>query len=198
MATRSNEVNRYRGARLVRALPYQFSFGDFMHVDELIDNLVLDYYHYREKRDKAFFRGDTEYVATLDDRLVATRKKLDAVMQVKQDEQYLGEYEKPPIGWAVYKCDDIRSESEYIMPQKPTVADWRRVAARYAETGNKEDYDLMLSLVSLDHPVPNLWGESETVKTTSKTTKPLTLADVWYGTRWYLFIFLVWLLSIVI
>jgi hypothetical protein len=93
-----------------------------------------------------------------------------------------------------------RQEPDYIVPQNPTEADWRRVALRYAETGSKEDYKLMLTMVRLDHPVPNLWREPEPVKTTTKTSKPLTLEHFWnhqvrdYG---WLVIFLV-ILAIVV
>lgn len=198
-----------------------------MKSNDLIDALVLDYDHYRKRRVEAALRLDHERVADMDTQLEKTRRKLDAVMQVMQDEKYLDgkaglkrssgnmechelmlwadagyppvaaeprlvEHERPLSGWAIYKCDDVRSKSEYIGPQEPTVkdeyivpmnptaADWRRVAARYVETGKKEHYNLMLSVVRLDHPAPNLWAESETVKITGKTDKPLTPEDVWH------------------
>ena len=102
------------------------------------------------------------------------------------------------------------SEPEYIIPLEPTWADWQRAARRYVETGSKEHYRLMLTLVRLDHPVPSMWAEENTVKTTEKTSKPLTLfglwttpkpltlADIWYGARWYVLIFTIWAISIVV
>ena len=81
---------------------------------------------------------------------------------------------------------------------EPTAADWRRAATRYVETGSTEDYKQMLTLVRLDHPVPNLAREPEPVKTTSKTIGSLTLEDVWYGSRWYVLIFTIWAIIIVV
>jgi hypothetical protein len=173
-----------------------------MTIDELIDNLILDYRDYGQKRHNAVWRCDTEYVARLDQKMRVVRGKLDAAMQVKQNENDLEEHEL--IKWAksgyppVVACERPQRLPRNIFDEKPTAADWRRVALRYAETGSKEDYELMLTLVRLDHPVPNLWSESEPVKTTSKTTGSLTLEDVWYGSRWYVLIFAIWAVIIVV
>jgi hypothetical protein len=143
--------------------------------NELIDNLLLDYNDLRQKRHFAIRRMQTEYVATLDERMRLTLDRLDAAVEAEQAEQYLGDEPDWSNGYSVVTTE-------------PTASDWRRVAARYVETGSKEDYKLMLSLVRLDHPMPNLWAESETAKTTSKTTKPMTLEDVWYSARIPIFI----------
>jgi hypothetical protein len=177
--------------RPVRALPYQFSFGDLMPYDEEIDNLILDYKHYQLKRTNAVRRFDTEYVADLDERMRQTRHKLGTIMEAKQNEQYLGEHVRP-ITRSTTRSPSIQISDE------PTVADWKREAGRYVETGSKEHYDKMLTLVRLDHPVPNLARETEPVKTTKKTIGSLTLEDVWIGGRWYLLIFLVWAMFIVL
>jgi hypothetical protein len=193
----------------IRALLYQFSFGALMTIDEQIDSLILDYNDYRNKRHKAIVWCDTEYVATLDKRMRQTRDRLDLAMQVKQNEHDLKDHEltqwadggfrlltrfgKKPIRLPGDLPPLSRSEAstltqlgessrpEYIVPLNPTVEDWRRVALRYAETGSKEYYKLMLSMVRLDHPVPNLWREPEPVKTITKTSKPRTLESLWYN-----------------
>jgi len=175
-----------------------------MTIDEQIDSLILDYNDYRNKRHKAIVWCDTEYVATLDKRMRQTREKLDIVMAAKQAEQYLGEHELIQWANAGYPpvVDHERPLSvpadEYIVPQNPTAEDWRRAATRYVETGSKEHYKLMLTMVRLDHPVPNLAREREPVKTTSKTIGSLTLEDVWYGSRWYVLIFTIWAIIIVV
>lgn len=194
-----------------------------MSIDDVIDNLVLDYGHYSEKRRKAILRCNTEYVADLDARMRLTREKLDSVMQVQQYERgrggehelvrwgdagYFPGVEQEPAYRPAWVTD--AQEPEYIVPLEPTAADWRRAASRYVETGSKEDYDLMLTMVRLDHPVPNLWAEANIAKTTSKTPeflplaelwttpKSLTLGDLWRGIRWYLLIFAFWAISIVV
>jgi hypothetical protein len=154
-----------------------------MTTEEQIDSLILDYRDYQLKRTRAVRRFNTEYVATLDARLRNTREKLDLVMAAQQAEKYFVEH-KGPLS--------IQTTDE------PTVADWRRVAARYAETGSEEDYDLMLNLVRLDHPVPNLSAESEPVKTTRKSLGDITLEQIWYGSRWYVLIFTLWIIAIVV
>jgi hypothetical protein len=182
---------------------------------DLIDSLIRDYGEYGERRRKAVLRCNTEYVADLDKRMRQTREELDVVMEAKQNEQYLsGEHEliqwanagSPPVNEREMSSQpDMRDWSdgypvadEYIVPQNPTAADWRRAAMRYVETGSKEHYKLMLTLVRLDHPVPTLAREPEPVKTTSKTIGSLTLEDVWYGSRWYILIFTIWAIIIIV
>lgn len=183
-----------------------------MKSTELIDELVQEYDHYRQMRIKAALRLETERVADIGVKLIATRKKLDAVMQAIQDGKYLEgiaapmrnsrnmedhelmlwadagyppvaaeprlvEHERPRRWISPYSGRDIQGE--------PTAADWHRVALRYVETGSKEHYEKMLSRVRLDHPVPNLWAESETVKITGKTTRSLTPEDLWQCVKGY-------------
>ena len=57
-----------------------------MTTEELINNLVVDYGYYTEKRRKAILRCNTEFVADLDKRLRVTREKLDTVMEAQQAE----------------------------------------------------------------------------------------------------------------
>jgi len=190
---------------------------------DLIDRLVQDYKDYQRKRHFAIRHCDTEYVATLDQRMRQTRAKLDAVMGAQQDERYLSGNEliewadagyppAPPPPQVVHEAivGIEQGQPEYIVPMKPTAADWQRAALRYVETGSKEHYGLMLNMVRLDHPVPNLWAEANLAKTSSKTTasrslagfwtshKALTLAEIWHDIRWYVLVLTIWAIIIVV
>lgn len=190
---------------------------------DLIDSLILQYNECRVKWQVAIDHRDAEYASILTERMRYTRSKLDIVMQAQQDELYLGGHEliewaddgyppPPPPPQVVHEAivGIEQRQSEYIVPRKPTAADWQRAALRYVETGSEEHYGLMLNMVSLDHPVPNLWAEANLAKTTSKTIAPrsladfwtshksMTLGDIWYGIRWYVLVFTIWAIIIVV
>src|SRR4249920_2844183 len=136
---------------------------------DLIDRLMLDYDEYRQKRHFAIGHCDTERVAILDKRMRRTREELDIAMEAQQRGEDLKDHElslwakagyppviehEKPLTMFGKRPSRVVQTDEYIVPQKPTAADWRRAALRYVETGKKEHYKLMLTLVSLDHPVP--------------------------------------------
>jgi hypothetical protein len=178
----------------IRALPYQFSFGDKMTTDKLIAELTKDCEYYTRKYETAVMCHDMRaadwYVY-----LKQTRSKLEVTMQIKAENNMkrktLEDHELIQWANAGYPpvIDHVEPLSHSVEDDwsdgyaQPTVDEWYHAAQRYVETGKQEHYDLMLARVCLDHRVHSLWDEAEPVKTAGEPKDYVTLADLWYALR---------------
>ena len=184
-----------------------------MHIDSVLENLWKDYEDYSEKRKRAIRRCNTEYVADLDSRIRITRERILGAKRVKKsglDQGMVASYTNAEtqaakhelIEWLEKTAQDAKLATERLERKNrdpitgrihsPAYGDWERAALRFVKSGSTKDYNEMLSLVRLTHPVPNLWNESETKEVNQKTTttKAFTLADFWDGARGLVALFL--------
>ena len=165
-----------------------------MSLDNILENLWKDHEDYSAKRKRAIWRGNTEYVADLDQRIRVTQERITEARKIETEKHELLEWlEKTKAARLAAEERSTQTTSSRGrdpitgLIHSPAYGDWHRAALRFVKSNSIEDYNEMLNLVRLEHPLPNLWNETEAnqISNESQPAKALTLADIWYGSRWW-------------